>query len=124
MRVKKPNRSKLMKELDKEWSAYVRTRDKTCRKCFGNSSVSAHHAFGRRHLATRWDVQNGVSLCYPCHIHWAHHDPCGFSDWFFNFVGADQYNRLSEAHRIPVKHTIEDLRSMLDWFKEHGEVAR
>lgn len=114
MKKKKPNKAMLEKELDVAWSAYVRNRDKVCLKCGSHGSISAHHSFGRRHRATRWDVENGVGLCYPCHIHWAHRDPCGFALWFRGMVGSDQYERLAEAHNMIVKHTVEDLQAMLD----------
>ena len=111
---KKPNKAKLEKLLDKEWSEYVRNRDKVCQKCGSFSSISAHHAFGRRHRAVRWDVVNGVGLCFPCHIRWAHRDPAGFSVWFERRVGADQYARLAEAHNQVVKHSAEDLQQILE----------
>ena len=117
---KKPNRKKLEKQLDKEWSEYVRNRDRVCQKCGGVSSISSHHAYGRRHRATRWDVINGVGLCYPCHIHWAHRDCAGFADWFRKHVGDDNYERLAEAHNQVVKHTVEDLQNMLAFFNNHG----
>jgi 5-methylcytosine-specific restriction endonuclease McrA len=115
---KKKNRHKLEKELDKEWSLYVRKRDKFCQKCGGISGIAPHHAFGRRHLATRWDIFNGVGLCYPCHIHWSHRDPSGFSEWFRKHIGQAQFERLSESHNQVVKHTIEDLEAMLKTIKE------
>lgn len=110
---RKPSRAKLEKKLDIAWSEAVRRLTPYCKKCGANSYISAHHAFGRRHKATRWDVMNGVSLCYPCHIHWAHRDPAGFAVWFEQVVGRDQYLRLAEAHRMVPKHTIDDLNGIL-----------
>jgi hypothetical protein len=113
-RKPKSSRKKLEIALDKAWSEYVRGRDKVCQKCGGTSTISPHHAFGRRHMATRWDVENGVGLDFPCHIHWAHRDPAGFTEWFRDHVGEDKYNRLAEIHMSVVKHTVEDLESMLE----------
>ena len=120
-RVKKPNKKLLEKKLDAEWSAYVRNRDKKCCKCGGMGSVSAHHAFGRRHHATRWDIDNGVGLCYPCHIHWAHRDPSGFSVWFCNHVGKDKFQRLADIHNKVVKYDADCLQTMLDWFYKESK---
>ena len=117
---KKPSRSKLENMLDSEWSIYVRNRDKICQKCHGHSPIAPHHAFGRRHRTTRWDVVNGVGLCFPCHIHWAHRDPCSFSVWFERHIGKDQYSRLSEAHSMEAKYTTEELVGMLNWFKQEN----
>lgn len=113
---KKLTRSNLEKKLDKLWSEYVRKRDncncQKCKKVYGQS-VSPHHAFGRRHRAVRWDVDNGVSLCYFCHIQWAHRDSAGFTEWFKNHVGEDVYNRLAEAHNEIFKPTMDELRQMV-----------
>ncbi len=117
MKRKKPSKARIEKELDKAWSEYVRGRDMVCQKCKGQGSISAHHAFGRRHRATRWDVMNGIGLCYPCHIHWAHRDVAGFTYWFQTRLGEDQYLRLAEAHNQITKHTAEDLQQMLETIK-------
>lgn len=117
MKKAKSSRSKLEKELDKEWSLYVRRRDGHCLVC-GATPVSAHHAFGRVHRATRFDVINGVSLCFYHHLYWAHRDACSFAEWFKKHIGIDQYNRLAEAHNSVVKHSIEDLKEMLDTIKK------
>ena len=113
-KAKKSNRKRLEKELDNAWSTYVRNRDKKCCKCGSFGPVSAHHAFGRRHRATRWDVINGVGLDFYCHIQWAHRDPAGFTEWFRGHIGEDQYNRLTKAHNMIVKHTVEELEQMLE----------
>jgi ribosomal protein S27AE len=110
---KKTSRKKIEDKLDKAWALYVRKRDKFCQLCGGSSTLAAHHAFGRTHRATRWDVINGVALCWPCHKFRAHGDPAGFSVWFEAKVGEHQYSRLSEDHRIIIKHTDEDLQAML-----------
>ena len=107
-------RAKLELELDKAWSGYILSRDRYCQICGGHGKLSAHHAFGRRHMATRWDVENGVLLCLPHHLYWAHRDPSGFTEWFKTHVGLEHYERLAEVHRRIEKHTMEDLQSMLE----------
>lgn len=110
---KKTSRKKLEDQLDKAWSEYIHRRDRVCQKCGGSSLLSAHHAFGRVHRATRWDVMNGLLLCYPHHRYFAHGDPCGFREWFKDHIGHEHYDRLAEAHTSIVKHTIDDLEQML-----------
>lgn len=119
---KKPKKTLLRNRLDKEWSLYVRNRDKVCQKCGSTSkTLAAHHAFGRRHLATRWDVFNGISLCFACHINWAHRDPSGFSEWFREHIGDDQFNRLSEAHTSVVKLSTQEMETILDVLTEMNQ---
>lgn len=116
----KKQKQLLEKKLDKAWSEYVRNRDNRCKKCGGSGAVSPHHAFGRRHMATRWDVNNGVGLCYPCHIHWAHRDPAGFTEWFRELIGDEKYIHLALEHNKIVKYDNECLETMLDWFFKNG----
>ena len=120
-RIKKPNKKLLEKKLDIAWSLYVRNRDKECQKCHGAGHISPHHAFGRRHHATRWDVDNGIGLCFPCHIHWAHRDPSGFTEWFRSKVGEEKYNKLREKHLEIVQYDADCLQTMLDWFYKESK---
>jgi hypothetical protein len=110
---KKPNRKKLEKELDKAWSEYVRGRDGVCQMCGSSSTLAAHHAFGRVHRATRWDIYCGVAVCWPCHKFRCHGDPAGFTVWFKKHVGDAQFNRLSESHRQIAKFSSDDLERMI-----------
>lgn len=130
--ARKRGKALLEKLLDKAWSEYVRKSGGVCQKCkasgvwvdkYGNerSSLQAHHAFGRRHRATRWDIANGVCLCHPCHLRWAHRDSGGFTVWFRQHVGEEQFERLAEAHNQVVKHTTEDLERMLKDINEMAE---
>jgi 5-methylcytosine-specific restriction endonuclease McrA len=109
-------KKRLEKKLDIAWSAFVRRRDRVCQKCGGIGTVAPHHAFGRRHLATRWLPENGIGLCYPCHIHWAHRDPAGFTEWFRNKIGEEKYTQLAMEHNSVVKFDNECLEAMLDKF--------
>lgn len=77
----KLNRKKILKELDKYWSLLVRNRDRKCMLCGGFieqiDKLQAHHWILSRakSLKYRYDVRNGISLCYGCHIHQVHTNP-------------------------------------------------
>ena len=78
--MKKNDRAKLLKELDKLWSLAVRNRDKKCILCGQTKDVKklqAHHWIKTRarSLKYRFDIRNGVSLCYGCHICQLHNNP-------------------------------------------------
>lgn len=72
--------NKLYKELDALWSAVVRLRDGHCQMwdagaiCPRTEKLTAHHWFKQkaRSLALRWNVNNGVALCYYHHIRCVH----------------------------------------------------
>lgn len=68
--MKKFKASTYQKKLDALWSECVRKRDKFCQVCGKTENLQAHHWLVRkaRSLQTRWDVRNGITLCYSCHI--------------------------------------------------------
>lgn len=54
----------------RQWRDAVKTRDRqTCRHCGATGvQMDAHHVKSWwRHVALRFDVSNGVTLCGPCH---------------------------------------------------------
>lgn len=69
--------SKLKKELDTLWSLAVRHRDNKCVMCGATENLQAHHWIRTKAQGntTRWDIRNGASLCYCCHIHKIHSNP-------------------------------------------------
>ena len=73
-KVNKVNKSKLIKKLKKQnfelWSQCVRLRDKKCIVCGSTENLQAHHCFVRAALSlrTRFIPENGVTLCYRCHL--------------------------------------------------------
>lgn len=82
VKKKKVNkRKKLLEELDRTWSLYVRKRDGRCLLCGGFEGeipkLQAHHwvVSRGRSLKYRFDPRNGVALCYGCHIHQIHTNP-------------------------------------------------
>lgn len=72
---KKVNKAKLIKKLKKQnfklWSKCVRLRDyNKCIICGKTEKLQAHHCLVRAALSlrTRFIIDNGVSLCYRCHL--------------------------------------------------------
>lgn len=66
---------RLKKKCDALWSEAVRTRDGECLLCGKKEGLNAHHwihsrAQGNKH---RWNVKNGVALCFACHLYKVHH---------------------------------------------------
>ena len=74
------------------WSAAVRTRDGyVCQYCgIPTKRAEAHHIFTRTNRSTRFDLENGVTLCWPCHhyrvgqgefSYWVAHEWLGIKRW-------------------------------------------
>ena len=81
---------------DVRWSQDVRERDgHTCVYCLAGkdtgTSVQAAHIVPRRYLATRYDLLNGLSLCYQ-HHQWAHAEQSQFIAWVWeHYPGRARY---------------------------------
>lgn len=79
--AKRTEKQKLIDKLDDLWSKRVRERDNKCILCGKYTgevkSLQAHHWILTRKQSAkyRWDIRNGVSLCYGCHIHQVHTNP-------------------------------------------------
>jgi predicted restriction endonuclease len=74
MKKKQKAIAKIKKELDALWSAKVRERDGKCAMCGKTEKLQAHHYVKTkaRSLKYRWDLRNGITLCYGCHMYGVH----------------------------------------------------
>jgi len=97
---KKVNKKKLIKKMDDLFSKIIRSQGE-CDKCGKTKSLQCSHVVSRRHLQTRWDLDNAIPLCYRCHIHWQHKEPHEFVRWFDDKYGGKLYDELKRrANKI------------------------
>ena len=71
---------------DREWADKVKDRDKRrCVICGSPERLNAHHIIARENQETKYDVENGLSLCplhhFFCRKVSAHNNPMGFLIW-------------------------------------------
>lgn len=92
----------MVKKADALWSKLIRLRDPVCRWCGKRPTRQAHHIFGRRARNTRWCLENGVGICFGCHLK-GHENPLDFHDHIRAQMGADRYDLLRMASKIAVK---------------------
>jgi hypothetical protein len=105
----KSERTKRIGLLDTLFSEAVRIRDgHTCQYC-GRSTKSAqtHHIFTRTNMSTRFDMENGICLCFYCHRYQAH-GAGEFNYWVSHtWLGLEAYEDLHRKTREIVKTTDE-----------------
>lgn len=71
---------------DKQWANAVKERDNLkCVICGATERLNAHHIIARENHETKFDIQNGLSLC-PLHHFFnrqlsAHNNPLGLFIW-------------------------------------------
>ena len=112
-KVKKTTRMAIIKKLDVLFSKQVRERDGVCQYCKKSSTTYCHHIFSRRHMGTRWLMENAVSLCVYCHRFRAHGDPENFRDFIIGRIGQRKFDELKWKAYTPTKFTVNDLLFML-----------
>ncbi len=101
-------RKKSKAVLDKEWALKVKERDGfRCVYCNDNKSLNSHHIFSRNNLSTRFDLDNGITLCAKHHIFSnefsAHKTPTEFTYWLEKLKGKDFIENLgSKARKLKV----------------------
>lgn len=87
------------KKLDIAWSKLVKLlAGERCEVCGEKDSLASHHIFTRSKKSTRWDVLNGLALCYLHHVESssfsAHKTPEAFLTWLESYRGTENIDDL------------------------------
>ncbi len=113
---KKPKSISYYKKLaDKLFSERVRVRG-FCEKCRRSGDVvqlQCAHIIPRANLVLRWDFNNALSLCYACHLFWAHKNPLEFTEWF-RAKFPDRYEYLLVKKNLFAKWTLEEYQGLCE----------
>jgi hypothetical protein len=119
--------SKLKKDTDELWSLAVRTRDGF--KCqidnCESTRVYAHHIISRNHLATRWELDDGISMCWGHHKRFHGDSSEDMRDKVIAVVGQERFDRMKALSKTLVTNLIEeDLIGKMAELKEFIESFR
>lgn len=89
---------------DIEFSKALRlSRGNRCEYCgTSDGQIECCHIYGRRHKATRWSLDNCVSLCHHHHRHFTE-NPISFHDWLHRHLGHGHMDILREKHNQTLK---------------------
>ena len=107
------------------WSLAVRRRDRACVMCGKTDTLQAHHwLFFKSHsMALAFNVANGATLCYPCHIFKLHMRGDGnfamrLCETMTARVGSGIVEEMREIARHPEPISLEWLEELRDKFQE------
>lgn len=123
-------RQKLIKELDKWFSIYIRTRGATSDgyvKCFTCGKIGhwktmdCGHYWSRRYLGTRWDEVNCQVQCKSCNIFREGNKPM-FERELRKRYGEDILEHLNLKKGNAVKWDIGAIKLMIEYYKEKCKV--
>ena len=87
--------------------------------CEKTNALQCAHIIGRRNHRLRYDPQNALTLCYACHIHFAHKEPISFTRWLertrpeqLRYLEEHQ-NEIEQRKLLDYQELCAELRSML-----------
>lgn len=115
-RILTSGRKNLEKEMDALWAKRVKEKNGgKCVRC-GALAVHAHHIFSRRHRSLRWDVRNGIGLCYHDHFYWVPsttiEDKKEYIALIERVVGVKTLNLLDYIKKRTCKYSLPELDLM------------
>lgn len=98
------------------WAALIKARAGfKCEYCGKEQGLNAHHIFSRSNMATRWDVNNGISLCVSHHVFGkfsAHKAPLEFAEWIIENRGQVWYEELKRKSKTIASRTNSEKKEL------------
>jgi len=105
--VRIPKQKSMKQRCDELWKqAILKRAGGKCERCGSTKIVQAHHIIPRTKWRLRYDLENGVALCYRHHIAGpdaAHKDAIGFTEW------------ISSRRDIEYLKTVKDVQTKNDY---------
>jgi len=108
-----------LKRADDEFSKYIRERDKRCMRCKrveDFKKLTCSHFWVRQHKGTRFDPENCIALCWPCHaFHFEKEKQGAYRDYMIRWLGQEKYDQLAKkaSNTYPQSRAIIDCMTML-----------
>ena len=114
------------KKLDDAWSKAVKERDGwKCCYCGTDKNLNSHHIYSRSKKSTRWELDNGITLCVSHHTFnsgfSAHKTPLEFIEWLTDLKGQDFIDGLRLKANTPQKFFIQEKRDLLEYLNSCSE---
>lgn len=121
VKTKKPNRSKLKKDLDKLVKDSVKIRDNfTCQHCHkkvtGTNCHGSHILPVGSHSNMQFDPRNIKVLCFHCHRHFWHNNPLEAGEWYRRMFPTN-WAYLEAQSKVAPKIMTYELQMMIEDYK-------
>ena len=79
-----------------------------CERCGAVAPLDWAHIFPRRHHSVRWNPDNALAMCRPCHTYTGTH-PAAFLTWLLDWRGREWVEEMER-------------RANTQWNKDYAEV--
>lgn len=112
-------RKVLIQKMDTLIRDVVRERDDwTCQRCGSKRKTNqVSHFWSRRHISTRWDLDNLDILCGGCHRYWEPDKAGEYRDFKIKQLGQRKYDTLEMKYRTITKWPTIDLEILYEQMK-------
>ena len=119
--IKKPSVKKLIKELDRVFSIYIRKRDHhicfTCGKKLTEKTSQCGHYVSRRYGNLRFCEKNCHAQCSGCNI-FKHGNMDSYALRLINKYGKNILEELNREKLKTKKFTVTELENLIKHYKE------
>ncbi len=107
---------------DRYFAQFIVERDGKCLRCKRTGRLECSHFWNRTHWATRYDPDNCISLCCPCHAGnskgWEYEQQGEYRDFMTERLGKEKYDLLEAKHR-EFKSKRETIKECMYWLKPY-----
>jgi len=108
---------KLKKQLEELWKKVCLKRDNyKCQYCGSTEDLQVHHIVSRKNLNTKFDIDNGITLCKKCHTRISLNPTAKmeFTIWFIKKYGIKRLENLQEKARKIKQWKVSGLESEIE----------
>ena len=115
--VGKSSRSKLIRDIDKYHSLFIRARDNnTCVQCGSTKQPTCGHVIEGRHHSTRWDTHmggNAYCQCWACNFKHGKRQQQHYITWYLGQFGQAAWEELVRRDNTARHYMMHELRELL-----------
>ena len=110
------------RSCDRLWAQLVKSQaGGRCERCDKYPrtphDLHAHHCYGRSDHRLRFDLRNGVSLCW-LHHRWAEEHPLEFAEWFEKHRPEDTDYLYAQRQKGILKRDLDDYLKLEEGLKQ------
>jgi len=114
----KKTKIKILKEqLEELWKLICMKRDSyKCQYCGSDKDLQVHHIISRKNMNTKFDVDNGITLCKKCHSRISLNSTSytEFMIWFIKKYGIERLEGLQEKARQIKRWKVGELEDEIE----------
>lgn len=125
-----------MKRADREFSLFIRNRDRRCmnplcpNRVTDITALDCSHFWGRRYLISRFDPENCIALCRWCHAAWEDTKQGKYRDLMIRLLGQKRFRDLERRVEVykyqNIPHITENqaIEKCREFLQSHAKIKQ